>query len=930
MPPDRWKEIDDLFQRALDLPPARRVPFVEELTERDEELGRAVEELLRAAENSEPFLASSVDATCEPPWDEVFATADGGRADEAADRSGERIGPYRLVRRLGRGGMATVYLAERADGLWEQRVALKLIRRGLDTEDVVRRFLAERQILSSLRHPNIASLLDGGTTADGLPFLVMEYVEGTPITEYCDERRLPVDERLRLFCEVGRAVQHAHGSLVVHRDLKPSNILVTGAGRVKLLDFGIAKLLDPEADSEDADLTRPGHRPHTPRCASPEQIAGGPITTKSDVYQLGILLYRLLAGRRPDAPDRTWLPAAFRDVTVPEPPSRAVLASDGEAADGESDAAWIASARGTTPERLARRLRGDLDTIVGEALRAEPEERYASVAALVEDVERHAEQLPIRARPATRRYRTRKFLARNRWVGPVVAAALVAAAGYAFTMSRNARALERERNVARAEAERAEEIRGFMTGLFRSADPYAPADPERGRSITVVQALEIGADRVRSELADRPALQADLFGAIADVYANLDLREPAIRLREEAHERAVQAHGPRSVEAAVHLRELGSLQSAAGDLDSAGSLLTAALELTRARRGAEDTAYAAVLAELGHLAERRGRHEEAARRLEEAISLLERAPSLPAPERLAPLLGSLTSIYFHLDRTEDANRAARRAVNLFRNSVGDEHPRTALARVQLADTHDGVEEPERAVEEYERAIPVLDRTLGPEHSETVGARNNLAFSLLRTGEPARAEEVLREVLRQRIAKNGEEHADVADALQNLAAALNQQRKLDEAEATLDRAHEVYEAVLEPGHFLIAYPLLTLSEIRLERGDHAGAESAASEATRILRDALPEGHYATAVAECRWGRALAGIGRTAEASLYLEGAAATLLGDPRAVRHEEACLKAAVEHLRSLGADRERWARFAERLDDIRGEPAGSAAAQETG
>ncbi len=219
---DRWKEIDDLFQRALDLPRDRQRAFLEELDARDEELRHAVEALLRAAEDSAPFLETPVEQACAPPWGEVFAHPDPHERTTADDRSGERIGPYRLVRRLGRGGMATVYLAERADGLWEQEVALKLIRRGLDSEDVIRRFLAERQILSSLRHANIASLLDGGTTDDGLPYLVMEYVQGTPITAYCDERRLSIDARLRLYCEEGRADQHANTRLLEHHDLQPS------------------------------------------------------------------------------------------------------------------------------------------------------------------------------------------------------------------------------------------------------------------------------------------------------------------------------------------------------------------------------------------------------------------------------------------------------------------------------------------------------------------------------------------------------------------------------------------------------------------------------------------------------------------------------------------------------------------------------------
>lgn len=921
---DRWSEVDALFRDALELEPEERSAFLERACGEDDELREAVVDLLGAESESVGFLARPVDALTTVPWDRVLtevtrASGSRGRPDGEVDRSGERVGAYRLVRRLGRGGMATVYVAERADGLWEQRVALKLIRRGLDTGDVIRRFLSERQILSSLDHPNIARLLDGGTTEKGLPYLVMEYVEGTPITRYCDDRRLPVEERLRLFCDVGRAVQHAHRSLVVHRDLKPPNILVTDEGRVKLLDFGIAKLLDP-ADEEVR--TQTGRRPLTPEYASPEQVGGGAITTASDVYQLGVLLYRLLSGRRPHGPERSWSAGGGGDEgrTEPQPPSRAVSS---HRSDGDHDPTALAAARHTTPDRLARRLRGDLDTITSEALRPEPEERYPSVAALVEDIERHLEELPIRARPPTRRYRCGKFLKRNAWVVPTAGATVLLVAGYVFTMSQQARALERERNVARAEAARAEQIRGFMTDLFRSADPYAPAAPERGRRITVVDALDIGADRVRAELADRPALQADLFGAIADVYANLDLRGPAMRLREEALRQARRVHGPASPEVALHLHELGALMAAAGKADSAESLLRSALELTREQSGERDTTYAVVLADLGRLANDRGRHGEAARYLEEGIFILDRRPVL-AQAQLASALGALSEVYFHLDRPEEAVASARRAVEILRRTLGEEHPRTALAMVLLGDAYDWVEDPERAVQQYRAAIPILERTLGPDHAETLGALNNLGFTLLRAGQPREAEEVLRRVLDHQIVKNSELHRDVADALQNLAATLVEQGKLAEAEATLERAHGIYVEVMNSGHFLTAYPLLTLSEIRLKRGDFAGAKTSASEATETLRDALPDGHYATAVAECRWGRALVGLGRREEATSLLERAARALAADRRAMRHEEECLEAAVEDLRAVGAPAERWEPFAERLHEIRGRgsPAG--------
>ena len=316
------------------------------------------------------------------------------------------IDRYRIIGRLGRGGMATVYRAERSDGSYEQQVALKVLRRGVDTTDLIRRFLVERQILSSLTHPNIARILDGGSTGDGRPYLVMELVPGEPITAWADARRLSVPARLRLFLQVVDAVHDAHQQLVVHRDLKPSNILVDETGRVKLLDFGIAKLLDADGDHTDV-----GARPLTPHYASPEQLEGGRITTATDVYQLGLLLRELLTGLRPVRPDlRTGATTARMSASVLDHGA------------GAASPAARAIQRGTTPARLRRRLVGDLDLIVAKALRVEPELRYASADEFAADLRRHLRGLPIQAHPESARYLARKFVTRHRWFIPAVGA----------------------------------------------------------------------------------------------------------------------------------------------------------------------------------------------------------------------------------------------------------------------------------------------------------------------------------------------------------------------------------------------------------------------------------------------------------------------------------------------------------------------------
>jgi serine/threonine protein kinase len=330
---------------------------------------------------------------------------------------GKRIGRYAVVREIGRGGMGAVYLAERADGHFQRQVAIKVLKAGRKTEEVLRRFTRERQILASLQHPAIARLYDGGITDDGQPYFVMEHVDGAPIDAYCDQRQSTVEERLGLFVKVGEAVQHAHDNLVVHRDLKPSNILVTGQGEVKLLDFGIAKLMEPGQGVKAAPSARTTARLFTPGYASPEQIRGEPVTTASDTYQLGLLLYELLTGRRVHRMDERTLGALGQAIcdTLPAAPSAALTVASRDSAS--SSETWTADKAGqlrrTTRERLRKRLAGDLDTIVLMALRREPERRYATAEQMVDDVRRHLAGLPVRARPDTLRYRAGKFVRRH-------------------------------------------------------------------------------------------------------------------------------------------------------------------------------------------------------------------------------------------------------------------------------------------------------------------------------------------------------------------------------------------------------------------------------------------------------------------------------------------------------------------------------------
>jgi non-specific serine/threonine protein kinase/serine/threonine-protein kinase len=485
---DRFQRCEELFHSARALAGAAREAFLQEACAGDQDQRREVERLLAAHDRAGSFIEAPA-VPLPPAW-----------GDPEESWSGRRVGPYAVVREIGRGGMGAVYLAERADGQYQVRVALKLIKRGMDTEQVLARFRAERQILASLDHPNIARLLDGGSTAQGVPFFAMEYIEGEPIDAYAARRVLSVEDRLRLFLPVCGAVAYAHQHLVVHRDIKPLNILVTPDGVPKLLDFGIAKVLQ---DGAEETSTVTGMRLLTPEYASPEQVEGRHATTVSDVYSLGVVLYELLTGR---------LPYRFRSRT-PLDVVEAVRTTDPDrpSAAGGSD-------------KLRRRLRGDLDTILLTALRKEPDRRYSSVEQLAADLRRHLEGLPVRARPDTFGYRAGKFVRRNRV--PVAAGVAVALALVGGTVATAYQAREARAAQARAERGFADVRKLAHTVLFDYHDAIKDlrgARPVRER--LVHDALGY-LDGLAREAHDDPSLQRELAAAYRRV-GDLQISDPA-------------------------------------------------------------------------------------------------------------------------------------------------------------------------------------------------------------------------------------------------------------------------------------------------------------------------------------------------------------------------------------------------------------------
>lgn len=553
---ERLRKVRDLFDRLVDEPPDARAAAVARLAPDDKDLAREVLALLESHDRDGAWLE-----------DGPGALLAGGRNDAADDWTGRRIGPYRVTREVGRGGMGAVYEAARDDAEYEKRVAIKLIRSGMDSDAIVRRFRRERQILAALDHPNIARLLDGAVMSDGRPYLVMEFVEGQPIDAYCDTNCLDVRRRIELFLLVCDAVDHAHRNMVVHRDLKPGNVLVTADGVPKLLDFGIAKLVTPDIDAGASTMTAVGLRFFTPEYASPEQIRDEPVSARSDVYSLGVILYELLSGNQPFHLDGRSA-AAIEKILTTDPGRPSTVVTDAAARQrSESDAT-----------RLRRRLAGELDNIVLMALRKESARRYTSVAQFAEDLRRWLDGRPVIATRDTPTYRLRKFVRRHRVgvaAGAIVVLSLLVGAGVAIWQARAAREAARRAEIERAQAE---QVTAFVTGIIGSADPswYSPGE-KVGPTTTVLEAIQRAARRVGTDLQGQPEVEATIRRTIGNTYQALgfpDSAEPQLTAALSLRRRVRPAP---SMDLALDLRDLGRVRYRKGAFASAESLFRAAI-----------------------------------------------------------------------------------------------------------------------------------------------------------------------------------------------------------------------------------------------------------------------------------------------------------------------------------------------------------------
>jgi serine/threonine-protein kinase len=754
-------------------------------------------------------------------------------ANWALDRSGQVLGPWRLVRRLGAGGMSDVYLAERADE-YHQQVAIKLVRPGLVSRADYNRLKAERQILARLDHRNIARLLDGGTAEDGTPYLVMEYVDGDPIDVYCERNALTVRERLALFRNVCAAVHAAHQNLIIHRDLKPSNILVTKDGSLKLLDFGIAKFLGTPHTTHTVAVTHASVRLLTPGNASPEQVRGEPITTATDVYLLGLLLYELLCGTRPFRLTDFRLTEIERVICEqsPPPPSQTLAAQAGTPEVLRLEA--IARARRTTLARLRRELAGDLDNIVMMAMRKEPTRRYASVDELAADIKRHVGGAPVVACRDTWRYRTTKFLRRHAVAVAAASAFVVLLAVFAATTAVQMRRVAQSRALAEQERQRAEEVAQFLVGLFKSSDP----DESRGEQMTAREILERGTARIKL-LSSQPEEQAALMETIGRVHLSLgDAAKARPQLEVALASRHKLFHGDHAA-LASNLSALGSLEVADGHFDKGRSYYEDALAMNQRLFGSRHLAVAQSLQDLGQLEKLQGNLAAAEAALRHSEALYSELAG-PQSAQVSSVLNELAQVLHLRGDFAGAEECYRRAIAIDRAMLGNDHAQVAHNLHNLAVTLQEKGDPAAAKPLFEQSLAIFRKVLGEKHPDTLDALGNYGRFLQQSGDLQGAEAVFREVLAMDTEVRGPEHAYTGYDHVNLGLLLERKQQYAEAEKEFREALRIYAAALPPGHMYVASALTGLAQTLLEEGRPAESSSAARDALVIWRKHLPEG------------------------------------------------------------------------------------------
>ena len=804
---ERWEQIESILDQILDLADdATAQSVLEDLCGSDTRLRGEVEALLAGCRADDDLLEGAASEAAPGLLSELGEAL----VEQPEALTGRRLGAYRLLEVLGQGGMGVVYLAERADEQYEHRVAIKLMPRGMETAEMERRLLLERQILANLQHPNIAHLLDGQVTEEGYPYLVMEYIEGRSIDVYCREEGLSLERRLRLFRDVCAAVQYAHQNMVVHRDLKPSNIMVTASGQVKLLDFGIAKLTDPSVDAPASDGTV--YQPLTPTYASPEQISNSPVTAASDVYSLGVVLYQMLTGKTP-----------YRLEGMSPSEVEAVVAVRQSIAPSQTVESTEDTGIKLDLKKLRHQLAGDLDTIVLKCLRKTPERRYGSAAELSADLERYLGGQPVRARPNTLAYRSQRFIRRHKLgtaAGAVIVLLLVTGVvGIAW----QGMVAARERDRARLEARKAERVADFLGGLFKAANPTS----EGAGQVTVRELLDLGEERIHRELADEPEVQLEMLSLIADSYGALGQVDRALEMTQAVIEERGMVMPEDELGMARALTSLGGLYNSKGDYDRAVPLLKQALTLFEENGAGQSADAGMAWRYLGAVQSSMGQEELAEESHRQALEIWRQTGRVDFE---AGEISNLSGISEALGRGEEALELKQEVLALLTEYYGPEHPVVATVRNNIAVTLHGKGDFAAAEALYREALAINERVLGADSDGVADNLTNLGRLLMDQGRYQEADPFVRRAAAIRLQLNEPTHFNRIAAEINLASLQAELGELDQAIAGYRSALERFESLLGPTHNATARVQSLLGLALAKRGDGRESES-------LLRQAL---------------------------------------------------------------------------------------------
>ena len=788
----RWKRIETLFYRASEMDPVHRDGFIAQACAGDRELRAELDSLLSSSGMTLASLKSSV-------------------ADAAGDLLGEgheeitRIGAYRLIRTLGEGGMGTVYLGARDDDQYQRTVAIKVLRAGLTHRPELQLlFRTERQILADFDHPNIARMLDGGITADGAPYLVMEYIDGIPLDVYCQQLKLPLDARLRLFRTLCAAIDYAHRHLVIHRDIKPLNVLVTRDGTPKLLDFGIAKLIDPYQSPNDQVLLPGSEQMLTPDYASPEQLLGRPISTATDVYALGVLLFELLTGELPFAGSRAEPMAQARAICEQEPekPGAVCLRTH------------------FLPAPDARRIRGDLDSIVLKTLRKDPAQRYASASQLLAELDRYFRGFTVEAAEQSIAYRVGKFVRRHRVAAAITILVLLLIVGFATGMALLARRAARGEAMARREE-------AFLASIFKAATP----EGSKGENVTARQLLDQAAGRLDTELASDPELQAEMTESIAQSYVAVGMYNRAEPLLERALSLTEQSHGQSSRSYAEYLANLATDYRLQGEYRKAEPFFRRAVNLNEKLYGPNTFSFAHSLSDLGECLYWEDEDAQAEQTLRQALAI-----ERPLADSLQD--GTRNYLALTLERRgayPEAAQLLRESTDITGRVLGKQSADYLVSLHNLAGAQIDMGDLDGAARSDQEVLTTRQKIWGPGHPDTAYSLNNLGWIYLEQGRWQLAEPLLRKNLEITLKVSASPGPRYVSALANWGRLLEQKGDFTGAANDYDRARQILAAGGHEeswnGAKIMSYQAL----LNLDRGRYPDAIRLAAHAVEVEKN-----------------------------------------------------------------------------------------------